>query len=92
MRFSNRISHMDTSALRNVLALTARPDIISFAGGLPAPEAFPVEALRRAAVKVLSARAPPPCSTVLLWGCPPCGRSWPGDTGRRGSPARQMIF
>ena len=58
MRFSNRISHMDTSALRNVLALTARPDIISFAGGLPAPEAFPVEALRRAADKVLSARGP----------------------------------
>lgn len=58
MRFSNRISHMDTSALRNVLALTARPDIISFAGGLPAPEAFPAEALRRAADKVLSARGP----------------------------------
>ena len=58
MRFSNRISHMDTSALRNVLALTARPDIISFAGGLPAPEAFPVEALRRAADKALSARGP----------------------------------
>ena len=58
MRFSNRISHMDTSALRNVLALTARPDIISFAGGLPAPEAFPVEDLRRAADKVLSARGP----------------------------------
>ena len=49
---------MDTSALRNVLALTARPDIISFAGGLPAPEAFPVEALRQAADKVLSARGP----------------------------------
>ena len=58
MRFSNRISHMDTSALRNMLALTARPDIISFAGGLPAPEAFPVEALRQAADKVLSARGP----------------------------------
>ena len=38
MRFSKRISQMDTSDLRNVLALTARPDIISFAGGLPAPE------------------------------------------------------
>ena len=45
MRFSKRISQMDTSDLRNVLALTARPDIISFAGGLPAPEAFPVEAM-----------------------------------------------
>ena len=49
---------MDTTALRNVLALTARPDIISFAGGLPAPEAFPVENLRRAADKVFCTRGP----------------------------------
>ena len=49
---------MDTTALRDILALTARPDIISFAGGLPAPEAFPVEALRRAADKVLRTRGP----------------------------------
>ena len=58
MRFSKRISQMDTSDLRNVLALTARPDIISFAGGLPAPEAFPVEALRRAADRVLRTQGP----------------------------------
>ena len=56
MRFSKRISQMDTSDLRNVLALTARPDIISFAGGLPAPEAFPVEAMRRATDKVYRTR------------------------------------
>ena len=58
MRFSKRISQMDTSDLRNVLALTARPDIISFAGGLPAEEAFPVEPLRRAADKVFRTRGP----------------------------------
>lgn len=52
MRFSDRISRMDTSAVRNVLALTAKPDIISFAGGLPAPESFPLEALRKASDKV----------------------------------------
>ena len=48
MRFSNRIQQMDTTVLRELLALTAKPDIISFAGGLPAPESFPVEALRQA--------------------------------------------
>ena len=56
MRFSKRISQMDTSDLRNVLALTAQPDIISFAGGLPAPEAFPVEAIRQATDKVYRTR------------------------------------
>ena len=52
MRFSKRILEMDTSAVREVLALTAKPDIISFAGGLPAPESFPVEAMRLAADRV----------------------------------------
>ena len=52
MRFSKRILEMDTSAVREVLALTAKPDIISFAGGLPAPESFPVEAMRMASDQV----------------------------------------
>lgn len=52
MRFSKRILEMDTSTLRDVLALTAKPDVISFAGGLPAPESFPVEAMRVAADQV----------------------------------------
>lgn len=52
MRFSKRIIHMDTSAVRDVLALTAKPDIISFAGGLPAPESFPLEELCSATDKV----------------------------------------
>ena len=52
MRFSRRIQQMDTSVLRELLALTAKPDIISFAGGLPAPESFPVEALRMASDRV----------------------------------------
>lgn len=34
------------SAIRDLLAVTAQPDVISFAGGLPAPELFPVDALR----------------------------------------------
>lgn len=52
MRFSKRILEMDTSAVREVLALTTKPDIISFAGGLPAPESFPVEAMRMASDQV----------------------------------------
>ncbi|HEU0199027.1 MAG TPA: PLP-dependent aminotransferase family protein [Burkholderiaceae bacterium] len=35
-----------SSLIRDLLKVTQRPDIISFAGGLPAPETFPVEALR----------------------------------------------
>lgn len=52
MHFSKRILQMDTLTLREVLALTAKPDIISLAGGLPAPESFPVDALRQASDRI----------------------------------------
>jgi 2-aminoadipate transaminase len=39
----DRISTMRSSAVRELLKVTSQPDVISFAGGLPAPELFPVE-------------------------------------------------
>ncbi len=42
-----------SSDIRDLLAVTARPEVISFAGGLPAPELFPVEELRAAFDAVL---------------------------------------
>ena len=44
---------MKASEIRELLKLTARPDIISFAGGLPAPELFPVEEMKAAAIAVM---------------------------------------
>src|SRR5579885_1792500 len=41
------------SDIRDLLRVTAQPDVISFAGGLPAPEFFPVEAMREAFDAVL---------------------------------------
>jgi len=43
---------MKKSVIRELLKLTNQPDIISFAGGLPAPETFPVEELREASDQV----------------------------------------
>ncbi|GAA1153626.1 DNA-binding transcriptional MocR family regulator [Kitasatospora gansuensis] len=43
-----RASAVGPSAVREILALTARPEVISFAGGLPAPELFDVAGLRAA--------------------------------------------
>ncbi len=45
MNFAKRMERMQASEIRELLKLTAKPDIISFAGGLPAPELFPVEAI-----------------------------------------------
>lgn len=49
---------MEVSAIRELLKLTARPDIISFAGGLPAPDVFPVDAFQAACETVLSEVGP----------------------------------
>ena len=43
---------MKGSDLGPLLALTAQPDIISFAGGLPAPQTFPLKELTEVAIKV----------------------------------------
>ena len=42
-KFASRMDRMKASEIRELLKLTARPEIISFAGGLPAPELFPVK-------------------------------------------------
>lgn len=41
-RYAHRTQKMGSSVIRELLKLTEQPDIISFAGGLPAPEVFPV--------------------------------------------------
>ncbi len=53
-RYALRIEGMGSSVIRELLKLTEQPDVISFAGGLPAPEMFPVEEFRRASDKVLA--------------------------------------
>ncbi len=44
--FSNIAKGMKRSEIRELLKLTARPGIISFAGGLPAPDLFPVDEIK----------------------------------------------
>ena len=53
VEFAKRMDAMKASEIRELLKLTARPDIISFAGGLPAPELFPVEEMKAAAIAVM---------------------------------------
>lgn len=52
--YARRTRGMRPSAVRDILRVSAQPDIISLAGGLPAPELFPVDQLRQAFDAVLS--------------------------------------
>jgi 2-aminoadipate transaminase len=56
-RYANRTQRMGSSVIRELLKLTEQPDIISFAGGLPAPEVFPVKQFQQACNKVLETEA-----------------------------------
>jgi 2-aminoadipate transaminase len=47
-RYAQRTQRMKSSAIRELLKLTELPDVISFAGGLPAPEVFPVKEFEEA--------------------------------------------
>jgi 2-aminoadipate transaminase len=51
---ARRAERLNPSAIREILKLTERPGVISLAGGLPAAEAFPVDAVRDAAAHVLA--------------------------------------
>ncbi|UCE00370.1 MAG: PLP-dependent aminotransferase family protein [Chloroflexota bacterium] len=52
-RYAQRTQRMESSAIRELLKYTEKPDIISFAGGLPAPDVFPVEEFKSACNRVL---------------------------------------
>lgn len=52
--FATRFRQIKSSAIREILKVTAQPDIISFAGGLPAPELFPVDILAQACAQLFA--------------------------------------
>lgn len=53
-QFSRRAQQLQSSVIREILKVTMRPEIISFAGGLPSPETFPIERMKEAFDTVLS--------------------------------------
>jgi 2-aminoadipate transaminase len=63
-RYALRTRGMTSSAIRELLKLVEDPEIISFGGGLPAPEVFPVAQIEAAARRVLETHA----TTALQYG------------------------
>jgi 2-aminoadipate transaminase len=63
-RFAQRTKVVKSSIIRELLKLTQRPEVISFAGGLPAPELFPIERFQEACQRVLAEKG----SSALQYG------------------------
>jgi len=52
-QLSGRARKLTSSAIREILKVTERPEVISFAGGLPSPLTFPAERMREASDRIL---------------------------------------
>jgi 2-aminoadipate transaminase len=57
-RYAQRTQRMMSSAIRELLKFTENPEVISFAGGLPAPEVFPIKEFKAACIKTLDEQGP----------------------------------
>ncbi len=51
--YSKNVMNIDRSAIRDLLKITRQPDMISFGGGLPSPETFPVKEMEQISCKLL---------------------------------------
>jgi 2-aminoadipate transaminase len=70
-RYAARTEGMGGSVIREILKFTQQPDIISFAGGLPAPELFPVEQVASATQRVLERQGSEALQYSTTEGYPP---------------------
>ena len=69
------MNHLRASEIRELLKITERPEVISLAGGLPAPEFFPTEELKAVSLKALEeqGRQAMQYSTTVVHTPPRCG-------------------
>ena len=65
-RYALRTKGIKSSAIRELLKITQRSEVISFAGGLPAPEVFPIQRSRKRATECWSRMVLRRCSTAQL--------------------------
>jgi len=77
-RYAKRMSHLKASEIREILKITERPEVISFAGGLPAPELFPVDEIKEVNRIVLEESGPKALQYTTTEGYAPL-RTWIAD-------------
>ena len=71
LKFANRMSYyIKASEIREILKVTEQDDVISFAGGLPAPELFPIDEISQMTQIVLKEAGAKLFNILLLRGIP----------------------
>lgn len=64
-QFSKRAQALQSSVIREILKITERPEVISFAGGLPSPDTFPIEKITQSVNDIM---ASPEATRALQYG------------------------
>jgi 2-aminoadipate transaminase len=83
-----RTQRMGSSVIRELLKLTMQPNVISFAGGLPAPEVFPVREFKEACAYVLENQGPQALQYGPTEGYPPLKQYLAESMQKYGVPAQ----
>ena len=83
-RYAQRTQAMRSSMVRELLKLTAQPDVISFAGGLPGADLFPLDEFHAACGRVLNERGSHALQYSTTEGEPPLREMIARHTGRYG--------
>ncbi len=95
VRFAARTAHMRASTIREMLKATLQPHVISFGGGLPAPELFPTKAIAQCTREVMDEYGARALQYTVTDGIPEM-REWVAQrlTRRLGTPfdAHQIII
>ncbi len=63
-KFSDKVKHLEASAIREIFKMLAKPDIISFAGGAPDPNLYPKKEFAEIAKEILETEG----ATALSYG------------------------
>ncbi len=74
-KFSDKVKHLEASAIREIFKMLAKPDIISFAGGAPDPDLYPTEKFAKIAKEVLEEEGKTALSYGITEGYAPL-RQW----------------
>jgi len=70
-RYAQRTKGMQSSAIRDLLKVASQPGVISFGGGMPAPELFPLKEVEEACIRVLRNRGSDALQYSTTEGYPP---------------------
>ena len=91
LRLARAAQGIRSSAIRDLLAITERDDVLSLAGGLPAPDAFPADAIARAAQEVLADDADAALQYAATAGYAPL-RAWVASSFADGTDPDDVVI